>query len=66
MNNDKGDMYDSGKDFVENMLCQNPVMTGVRWFNLPNTMEVLEKVAVQFNKDSSKLIPEKNVYRRDN
>ena len=66
MNNEKGDMYDSGKDFVENMLCQNPIMTGVRWFNLPNTMEVLEKVAVQFNKDSSKLIPEKNVYRRDN
>ena len=66
MNNEKGDMYDSGKDFVENMLCQNPVMTGVRWFNLPNTMEVLEKVAVEFNKDSSKLIPEKNVYRRDN
>ena len=65
MNNEKGDMYDSGKDFVENMLCQNPVMTGVRWFNLPNTMEVLEKVAVQFNKDSSKLIPEKNVYRRE-
>ena len=65
MNNEKGDMYDSGKDFVENMLCQNPVMTGVRWFNLPNTMEILEKVAVQFGKDSSKLIPEKNVYRRE-
>lgn len=65
MNNEKGDMYDSGKDFVENMLCQNPVMTGVRWFNLPNTMEILEKVALQFGKDSSKLKPEKNVYRRE-
>lgn len=65
MNNEKGDMYDSGKDFVENMLCQNPVMTGVRWFNLPNTMEILEKVALQFGKDSSKLKSEKNVYRRE-
>lgn len=65
MNNEKGDMYDSGKDFVENMLCQNPVMTGVRWFNLPNTMEILEKVALHFGKDYSKLKPEKNVYRRE-
>lgn len=64
MNNDKGDMYDSGKDFVENMLCLNPVMTGVRWFNLPNTMEVLEKIALHFNKDNSKIIPEQNLYRR--
>lgn len=65
MNNEKGDMYDSGKDFVENMLCQNPVMTGVRWFNLPNTMEILEKVAIYFGKDTSKIIPEKNVYKRE-
>lgn len=64
MNNEKGDMYDSGKDFVENMLCQNPVMTGVRWFNLPNTMEVLEQVALKFGKDVNKIIPEENVYRR--
>ena len=47
------------------MLCQNPVMTGVRWFNLPNTMEILEKVAIYFGKDTSKIIPEKNVYRRE-
>lgn len=65
MNNEKGDMYDSGKDFVENMLCQNPVMTGVRWFNLPNTMEVLEQVALKFGKDTNKIIPEENVYRRN-
>ena len=64
MNNEKGDMYDSGKDFVENMLCENPVMTGVRWFNLPNTMEIMEKVALHFGKDNSKLIPEENHYRR--
>ena len=64
MNNEKGDMYDSGKDFVENMLCLNPVMTGVRWFNLPNTMEILEKVALKFNKDNTKIIPEANNYRR--
>ena len=62
MNNEKGDMYDSGKDFVENMLCQNPVMTGVRWFNLPNTMEVLEQVALKFGKDVNKIIPEENVF----
>lgn len=64
MNNEKGDMYDSGKDFMENILCQNPVMTGVRWFNLPNTMEIMEKVALHFNKDHSKIIPEENLYRR--
>lgn len=64
MNNEKGNMYDSGKDFVENMLCLNPVMTGVRWFNLPNTMEIMEKVALKFGKDNSKIIPEDNHYRR--
>ena len=64
MNNEKGNMYDSGKDFVENMLCLNPVMTGVRWFNLPNTMEIMEKVALKFGKDNSKIIPETNHYRR--
>ena len=64
MNNDKGDMYDSGKDFVENMLCQNPVMTGVRWMNLPNMMEILEMVAKEFGKDTSKINPEENKYRR--
>ena len=65
MNNEKGNMYDSGKDFMENILCQNPVMTGVRWFNLPNMMEILEKVAIKFDKDNSKIVPEDNVYRRD-
>ena len=65
MNNDKGDMYDSGKDFMENVLCQNPVMTGVRWFNLPNMMEILEMVANEFNKDVSKIVPEENKYRRE-
>jgi DNA polymerase elongation subunit (family B) len=64
MNNDKGDMYDSGKDFMENILCQNPVMTGVRWFNLPNIMEILEMVANEFGKDTSKIVPEENKYRR--
>ena len=65
MNNDKGDMYDSGKDFIENMLCQNPVMTGVRWMNLPNMMEILEMVAKEFDKDTSKINPEENKYRRE-
>ena len=65
MNNDKGDMYDSGKDFMENILCQNPVMTGVRWFNLPNMMEILEMVAKEFDKDTSKIVPEENKYRRE-
>ena len=65
MNNDKGNMYDSGKDFVENMLCQNPVMTGVRWMNLPNMMEILEMVGKEFGKDTSKIIPEENKYRRE-
>lgn len=65
MNNDKGDMYDSGKDIMENLLCQNPVMTGVRWMNLPNMMEILEMVAKEFGKDSSKIIPEENKYRRE-
>ena len=65
MNNEKGNMYDSGKDFMENILCQNPVMTGVRWFNLPNMMEILEKVSIKFGKDNSKIVPEDNVYRRD-
>lgn len=65
MNNEKGNMYDSGKDFMENILCQNPVMAGVRWFNLPNMMEILEKVAIKFGKDNSKIVPEENVYRRD-
>ena len=65
MFNDKGNMYDSGKDFVENMLCQNPVMTGVRWFNLPNMMEILEMVGNEFGKDTSKLVPEENKYRRE-
>jgi DNA polymerase elongation subunit (family B) len=65
MNNDKGDMYDSGKDFMENILCQNPVMTGVRWFNLPNMMEILEMVANEFGKDTSKIVPEENKYRRE-
>jgi hypothetical protein len=46
------------------MLCLNPVMTGVRWFNLPNTMEIMEKVALKFGKDNSKIIPETNHYRR--
>lgn len=59
------DMYDSGKDFVENMLCQNPVMTGVRWMNLPNMMEILEMVAKEFDKDMSKINPEENKYRRE-
>jgi len=65
MFNDKGNMYDSGKDFVENLLCQNPVMTGVRWFNLPNMMEILEMVGNEFGKDTSKLVPEENKYRRE-
>jgi DNA polymerase elongation subunit (family B) len=65
MNNDKGDMYDSGKDFMENILCQNPVMAGVRWFNLPNMMEILEMVAKEFDKDTSKIVPEENKYRRE-
>ena len=65
MFNEKGNMYDSGKDFVENMLCQNPVMTGVRWFNLPNMMEILEMVGNEFGKDTSKLVPEENKYRRE-
>ena len=65
MNNDKGDMYDSGKDLMENILCQNPVMTGVRWFNLPNMMEILEMVAKEFDKDTSKIVPEENKYRRE-
>ena len=65
MNNEKGNQYDSGKDFVENMLWQNPVMTGVRWMNLPNMMEILEMVGKEFNKDISKLKPEENKYRRE-
>ena len=65
MFNDKGDKYDSGKDIVENILCQNPVMTGVRWMNLPNTTEILKMVAQYFNKDASKIIPEENNYRRE-
>ena len=40
-------------------------MTGVRWMNLPNMMEILEKVAIKFGKDNSKIVPEENVYRRD-
>ena len=47
MNNDKGNMYDSGKDFVENFLCQNPVMTGVRWLNF-----LIMEILVEFDKDS--------------
>lgn len=58
------DRYDSGKDFMENILCQNPIMTGVRWFNLPNTMEVLEKFAIKFDLNHDKLTPETNIYRR--
>lgn len=62
--NETIDKYDSGKDFMENILCQNPIMTGVRWFNLPNTMEVLEKFALKFNLNHEGLIPEINNYRR--
>ena len=36
---------------MENVLCDNPIMTGVRWFNLPNTTEVLEKFALEFDLD---------------
>ena len=61
---DKKDKYDSGKEFIENMLCDNPIMTGVRWFNLPNTTEVLEKFALQFDLDRENLVPEPNIYRR--
>jgi hypothetical protein len=50
---------------MENILCQNPVMTGVRWFNLPSMLEIMEKVAIKFGKDNSKIIPDENVYRRD-
>ena len=61
---DKKDKYDSGKDFMENILCDNPIMTGVRWFNLPNTTEVLEKFALEFDLDRKNLVPEPNIYRR--
>lgn len=61
----KENKYDAGKDFVENMLCNNPIMTGVRWFNLPNTMEVMEKFALKFGLEHDKLTPEPNIYRRD-
>lgn len=64
MNNEKGDVYDSGKDFLENILCNKPVMTGVRWFNLPNMMEIMEMCAERFGKDHTKLTPEANRYRR--
>lgn len=64
MNNKKGDVYDSGKDFIENILCDNPVMTGVRWFNLPNMMEIMEMCADRFGIEHDKLIPEENNYRR--
>ena len=66
MNNDKGNMYDSGKDFIENVLCQNAVMTGVRWMNLPNMTEIIEQVALHFGKDLEKINPEQNNYRREN
>ena len=61
---DKKDKYDSGKDFMENILCDNSIMTGVRWFNLPNTTEVLEKFALEFDLDRKDLVPEPNIYRR--
>lgn len=64
MNNEKGDVYDSGKDFTEHMLCENPIMTGVRWFNLPNMMEILEKFELKFNKSTGELNPEVNIYKR--
>lgn len=64
-NKDKKYQYDAGKDFIENMLCNNPIMTGVRWFNLPNMTEILEKVAYKFGRDDAKkIIPEENIYRR--
>ena len=37
---------------------------GVRWFNLPNTTEVLEKFALEFDLDRKDLVPEPNIYRR--
>lgn len=65
-NKDKKYQYDSGKDFIENYLCCNPIMTGVRWFNLPNMMELIEKAAYKFGKDDAvKITPEANIYRRD-
>ena len=49
---------------MENILCDNSIMTGVRWFNLPNTTEVLEKFALEFDLDRKDLVPEPNIYRR--
>lgn len=56
--------YDPAKDLTEHMLCDNPIMTGVRWFNLPNMTEVLKQVGLHFKKDVSKIVPEVNNYKR--
>ncbi|WP_304576746.1 hypothetical protein [Romboutsia ilealis] len=55
--------YDAGKDFMEAVLSENVLMTGVRWFNLPNTETLIEEFETKFklNKKKKKSI----VFRKE-
>lgn len=50
--------YDAGKDFMEAVLSGNVLMTGTRWFNLPDTNTLLKELEVEFglNKNIKKSI----------
>lgn len=49
------DKYDAGKDFVDNLLINNPAMLGSKWFNLPN-MDALHEKFKDYFEISNKLI----------
>ena len=46
--------YDAGKDFMEAILSENVLMTGVRWFNLPNTETLINEFESRFMNSKKK------------
>lgn len=40
----KAEKYDTGQDFIDNMLCDNPLYLGNKWFGLPSIDELIELV----------------------
>lgn len=37
--------WDAGREFIENYICDNPVMVGATWFNLPTGEDLINKFA---------------------
>jgi len=56
----EADIYDCGRDFVDNMLINNPGNMGSKWFNLPKIEELNELIREKFlmNKKTKLIIPD--------